>query len=410
MLNPKLELEKIQPIQLEAIEKKSDKLPENIRASIQLFNKSLEDVKCGNEDMAIIALKKAISINPSFYEAMNLLGISYLIDGKEDKAREAFFQVIQADDSSIKAMGYLEKMDGAGESNEANISPHHKRSEKGSNKRNIKSSGNIISDRSSDKGDKARNGKGLFGAWLAKGLKSENNNIYGLKYIAGILIGALLVGFIWYMVPTNKSLFTFERVENIVKNPELEEEIEKLNQRIVKLEEDITVRKEENLKLMDSFQVYKDWINRLNKADSEYSAGNYAQGADILLNTQGMTIPNDLNGRYDELWNKIRIKAAEQLYQEATSIYNGNRDKSSEVYKQAFNKYETAIAFLEDDKVTYHPALYYQAGKAAARSDELERAVELFEAVRKEFPNSSYSSYAGSRLNEIQSGREISGN
>ncbi|MDD4295754.1 MAG: tetratricopeptide repeat protein [Ruminiclostridium sp.] len=409
MLNPKLELEKIQPIQLEAIEKKSDKLPENIRASIQLFNKSLEDVKCGNEDMAIIALKKAISINPSFYEAMNLLGISYLIDGKEDKAREAFSQVIQADDSSIKAMGYLEKMDGAGESNEANVGSHQKRSEKAKNKKNIKSSSNSISESSSDR-DKSRNGKGLFAAWLARGLKSENNNIYGLKYIAGILIGVFMVGLIWYMVPTNKSLFTFEKDENIIKNPELEEEIEKLNQRIIKLEDDITARKEENLKLMDNFQVYKDWIDRLNKADSEYSAGNYSQGADLLLNTQGMTIPNDLTGRYDELWDKIRIKAAEQLYLEATSIYNGNRDKSSEVYKQAFNKYETAIAFLEDDKVAYHPALYYQAGKAAARSDELERAVELFEAVRKEFPNSSYSSYAGNRLNEIQSGREISGN
>ncbi len=397
MLNVKLELQKFRPIQLEVIEKKTERLPENIRESIQLFNKALDDVKYRNEDMAIIALKKAISLNPAFYEAMNLLGICYLVVDKEEMAREAFNQVIKADDSSIRAMGYLNKLDGAGESNEASVNIQKKRIDKKGSRNNKKS-------------DKTHNEKSLFTAGLAKGLQKEDNNIYGLKYIAGILIGVLLMGFIWYMAPTNKSLLSFERVENIVKDPELEEEIKKLNERVVKLEADITSRKEENLKLIDDFQVYKDWISRLKQVESEYLEGNFVKGADVLLNTQGTTVPDDLNSSYSELWDKIRIKAAEQLYLEGTSIYNGNRNRSSEVYKQAFLKYENAIEFLEEDKVSYLPDLYYQAGKAAARSNELERAVQLFEAIKKEYPKSSYSSYATSRLNEIQSGKEISGN
>lgn len=397
MLNVKLELEKFKPIQLEDIEGKTDKLPESIRESIQLFNRSLEDCKYGNEDMAIIALKKSISLNPSFYEATNLLGICYLIIKEEDKAREAFTQVIKDNDSSIKAMGYLNKLDGIDEPGETNINIHQKRNNKSSSK-------------NSNKSDKTYSGKGLLASLLTKGLQSEDNNIYGLKYIAGILIGALMVGFIWYIVPTNKSLFTFKKVENILKDPKLEEEIDKLNKRIVKLEGDLTARKEESLSLMDSFQIYKDWVSRLDKADTEYSAGNYAQGADILSNTQGMTIPVDLNSRYVELWDKIRLKAAEKLYQEGTGLYNGNRSRASDVYKQALIKFESAITLLENEKVSYLPVLYYQAGKAAARSDELERAIELFEAITSEFPNSQYSSYATSRLNEIKSGKDISGN
>ena len=55
------------------------------------------------------------------------------------------------------------------------------------------------------------------------------------------------------------------------------------------------------------------------------------------------------------------------------------------------------------------PALYYQAGKAAARCDQKQRAMELFESVINEYPNSSYSSYASTRLNELREGRDISG-
>ncbi|NLY18623.1 MAG: tetratricopeptide repeat protein [Clostridiaceae bacterium] len=403
MLNIKMELEKFRPVQLELLEKKSGKLPDNIRESIQLFNKSLKDVKFGNEDMAIIALKKAISINPSFYEAMNLLGICYLIADDVEMARESFAQVIEADDSSIKAMEFIKKLDGVEDTNELGSNIHLKKSNKTGSRKKVKSE-------QIRKAPKTPERKGLFAAWLAKGLQSENNNIYGLKYIVGILIGALMVGFIWYMVPTDKSLFTFERVENIIKDPELEEEIKKLNERIAKLEDDITARKEENLELMDSFQTYKDWIGRLDEAQNEYLAGNYIQSADILTNTQGMKIPDELNDKYRELWDKVRLKAAEKLYQEGTNIYNGNRNRSAEVYKQALTKFESAITFLEDDKVSYLPALYYQAGKAAARSDELERAVELFETIIRDFPGNSYSSYAASRLREIESGREISGN
>ena len=99
MLNVSFELENFQPLDLEEIEKEAGDLPEDTVKAIQLFNKALEDIKSGNEDIAIIQLKKAISLYPSFFEAMNLLGICYYAAGKEDAARSAFKQVIDAYDS-----------------------------------------------------------------------------------------------------------------------------------------------------------------------------------------------------------------------------------------------------------------------------------------------------------------------
>ena len=389
MLNVSIELENFQPLDLEKIEKEAGDLLEDTVKAIHLYNKALEDIKSGNEDIAIIQLKKAISLYSSFFEAMNLLGICYYAAGKEDAARNAFKQIIDADDSSLKAMQYLNKIDGLDCQTESN---------------------HVSKKRKNSKSNRESKDDGLFSEWIAKGLKAEDNSIYGLKYIAGILIGVLIMGLIWYMVPTNKSLFTIRREENIIKDPELENQINQLNSRIEKLEQDLENRKEENLKLMDNFRVYKDWVARIKQAEGSFNEGKYIEAAELMMNQQGTAVPDDLKNMYDSLWDQIRIKAANQYYNDGNKTYNQNSARDVNVYRAALEQYETAIALIDSDSVTYKAALYYQAAKAAARCNEQEKAVELFEYIIDEFPNSTYSSYAAARLNEIESGREITGN
>ena len=112
MLDVKGALEDFKPIDLESIEERTGELPENISEAIKLFNRALEDALSKNEDLAIIGLRKAISLDPTFYEAMNLLGLCFAMVGKERAAVSAFQQVIDADDSSIKALEYMNKLQG----------------------------------------------------------------------------------------------------------------------------------------------------------------------------------------------------------------------------------------------------------------------------------------------------------
>jgi tetratricopeptide (TPR) repeat protein len=377
-------LDSFKPINLEMVEERSGKLPENISEAIKLFNKALEDIRFKSEDMAIIALKKAISLHPVFYEAMNLLGVCYAMTGREDAAKAAFQKVIDDDDSSIKAMEYMKKLQPQSDED----------IDTGVPKKRIK------------KGEKKKSNLVLL---LEKALKREDKKLYYLKYVVGFVAGILVTSFIWYMVPTGKSLFSFDKIETIDKNPELEEKINVLNERIEKLELDLRERNDENLKLMDSFQAYKEWMTRLNEAAREYNNGNYIQSADLLFNAQENEVPEELYEYYRNLWDEVRLEAAEALYNEANKIYNNNRNKDPEVYKQALEKYETCLLYIENDRVSYKSSLYYQAGKAAARCDEKDRAVELFELIVNEYPNSSMSSYAINRLNELRAGREIGG-
>lgn len=384
MLDVKNALKDFKPIDLESVEKRSGKLPENIAEAIKLFNRALEDAQYKSEDIAIIALKKAISLHPVFYEAMNLLGICYVLAGKEDAAKETFQKVIDADDSSIRALEYLKKLQSPNGEEEIKLNAPKKK-----NMKKEKKNGSSFS--------------------FMKAIMPEDNNYYFLKYIIGIVIGVLLTSLVWYMVPTDKALFTVKKVENINKDPELIEEIALLNERIERLEKDLRERNDENLKIRDEFQIYREWVTRLNQANKEYHDGNYIQSADLLFNTGGVDVPEELYEHYRNLWDIVRLQAAQALYLEGNKIYNGNSNREPEIYKQALEKYEACIAYIEDDKVSYKSNLYYYAGKAAARCNEKDRAMELFEFIIREYPNSNISSYATTRLNELKAGKEISG-
>ena len=161
---------------------------------------------------------------------------------------------------------------------------------------------------------------------------------------------------------------------------------------------------------MDSFRVYKDCATRIREAEEIYNEGKYTEAAELMMNRQGTAVPDDLKEMYDNLWDKIRLKAANQYYNDGNKTYNGNTSRDIDIYRTALEQYETAIALIDADSVSYKAALYYQAGKAAARCNEREKAVELFEYIIDEFPNSNYRSYAAARLNEIESGMEITGN
>ena len=106
----KAELENFRPINLEEIVPEVDKITANVRNSILLYNKAIESLRSGSEDIAVIGLKKATSMNPGFNEAFNLLGICYSYMGEREKAAEAFNRVIKAESNSVLAMNIMQRL------------------------------------------------------------------------------------------------------------------------------------------------------------------------------------------------------------------------------------------------------------------------------------------------------------
>ncbi|MDO8686407.1 MAG: tetratricopeptide repeat protein, partial [Clostridiales bacterium] len=114
MINIKAELVNFPPVNIKNLEGQASELSENYRNSITLYNKAIESIKTNSEDIAVIELKKCISLNPEFFEAYNLLGLC-LINMKDSKrATEVFEKVITAEANGITAARYLRMLTGVG--------------------------------------------------------------------------------------------------------------------------------------------------------------------------------------------------------------------------------------------------------------------------------------------------------
>jgi len=108
LINFATELKNYKPIDINNLKDSCSYLPQNVRKSIEYYNEALEKIKIGSEDIAIIELKKAISINPDFYEAVNLLGLCYCLINDYKMAAETFQMVVKAENNCLKALEYIE--------------------------------------------------------------------------------------------------------------------------------------------------------------------------------------------------------------------------------------------------------------------------------------------------------------
>lgn len=394
MLNINEELLKFEFIDVESVEEKIGRIPDDMKNAIDLYNKALDDLRNDNEDIAIIALKKSIAIYPAFYEAMNLMGICYLNLGDEENARRMFNKVIQMDDNSIRASRYIDQMDGKISSEEANT---------GKSKRFRKTSSSVD--------------------WIKNGLSPERSNPYYLKYILGILLGIFAMCLVWIIVPSGSPINInfgglFKKTVDV--SPELkklEKENSELNTRLNDATEALKKANETEKQLIDQMENYTYWSAILRNLQNLAAEGKYK---DVVLQIDrdlaGLDKPEDIANEIDVLNNECKPKAVSQFYESARAIYKSNSNaRSLDVYKESADEFIMAITIIEEmeTKPNITTSVYYYGGKAIALSQYPSKeaadkeAIRCFNVVTEIAPRSEMASYSRARINEIEAGKTI---
>jgi TolA-binding protein len=396
MLNIKEELSKYELIDVTSVEEKIGIIPDDMKNAIDLYNKALEDLKSDNEDIAIIALKKAIAIYPAFYEAMNLMGLCYLSLDDEYNARRMFNKVIKMEDSSLRASNYLDKLDGKITEADNNNNTRQKKYKKAAME--------TVS-------------------WLKSGLSPERNNPYYIKYILGFLLGVLTLCLVWILVPDSSPINIdlgniFKRTESVSPQVEkLEKEKNDLAARLKDANEALRKATENEKALQSRLEQYAYWSDILRGLQKLADEGKYK---DVVMQIErdlsGLEKPEDIEAEINTLNNECKPKAISQFYEAGREIYRSNANAQSvEVYQEAANEYRMAIAIIEelDLKPNILTSVYYYGGKAIALSqypsrEEAEKeALHCFRVVTEVAPRSELASYAWGRINDIENGRTI---
>jgi len=372
MIDVMQELQNFSPIKLEDMSKDYPVIPDNVKNSIALYNKALDDIHMKNEDMAIIQLKKAIAMNPDFCEAINLLGICYVYVRDHTKAAEMFEKVAAIEKNGISAVKYVKQL------NEGNGSETGKRAKK--TVRAVKpASESPVAIQKKD----------------TPLLDTLNKVQYGLKfdmvkYAAALILGALLM----LLLGTALNLFskseeTPKTGTNLQSTPtpsvDYKSNVPDYNETVKQLQSDLNKANQER-------DYYKS-IVKLSEVQSLIDNGKYQSAADILLSLEAIKFNDDEKKVYNSMRDEIMPKAAVNAYGAGVDYFNsGNYQKALEVL-QKVERF--------DENCKYMDGVLYYIGKSNEQLGNKDDAIKAFQRVIDKYPGSRFAGWSESKMRNI---------
>lgn len=362
------EIRSFEPI---AVEKFSNN--NKMTDSVKLYNKAIEYLKTGNEDIAMIELKKAVSANPDFYEAVNLLGLCYAYTNQTEKAQELFDKVIQGENNAIKAADYL---------NFISISDTISvRKPKNTSNKPVKA---VQKKEPAVKSSFNEENVQPEYALIRKLFTQFKKPIFvaGFNILSVIcLIAALVLFFSSSSKPKQEDANSTSAAitKQLTNNNKLQEQNKALQKQLDAA----------NLKLKQ-IQISAD----ISQIYDLYGQAKYVEASDKLKTIQVSQLSADLKTKYDSIKPKAYSAAANQLTNDGYSLYRSGK------YTDAIQKLEKV--FTLGDNWPFGDRALYILGKSCVEANQKQKAAEAYQKLISQYPNSSYVKYAKSKLKAIQ--------
>lgn len=370
------EIKSFTPIDIEKYSQNQN-VSEQMIDSVKAYNKALEYLRTGSEDIAMIELKRVVAINPNLGQAVNLLGLCYAYTNQLDKAEALFNKVVEGESNVLRAADYLNFIS-AGDN--------------GMPKRNIKQNKSVTTNKVKASENKKE----------AVNKKSYSNDEVKPEYLLfkkfGSLVGQKPVALIFNIVSVIclvAALILFfssskgadkasaaEPKANTTINDNMNGESDDVNQLKKQLAE-------ANLKLK---QIQMS--DQINQASTLYNQKKYVEAADKLSAIPVHDLSADQKKRYDSLKTSVIEKAANQLTTEGNTLYNRRN------YAEAIVKLEKVFAL--GDNWSFGDKALYILGKSYVEIGDKQKGAEAYQKLINQYPKSSYVKFAKPRLTALQ--------
>ena len=350
---------------------------ETINQTIKKFNIALNYCHQDSLDLAVIQLKKVLSLNSKFIKAHLLLALLYLKNGNWDRAKIESQKALKLDSGSVLAKRYLKEADSM-------LLPGE--------------SGKLVSDVAAAESDdviRYNSGNEMIIQPIKKSAISRSNSIWGI--LLGIVLGVAVACFL--ILPQRVQSINSSNQEKIAK---ISEESDSKSAQIVEQEQQITKLQQQIETLSAQVTDYEGVdstsaaMNSLMKAVDLYmeDSSDIEGMADAMSGLDLDAISGDVSPEFTALYDKLMTKVGPEL---ATSYYNTGYDAyKAENYEVAITNLSKAYQYDNTNVNT----LYY-LGNAYYANNDLDKAKEVFDAVITNFPNTQSASAAETKLAEI---------
>lgn len=355
--------------------------------TIRKYNSALYSAQHGDEDMAIIQLKKVVNTNPKFIRANQLLALLYMMSDKKDgrtRALKILNNIIKVDVTNTTTLRYLQE-----------LSDVHSKTDYFATRSEEKKEPSRKSLPHMDEADQYK---------VITPYKEERPFVMPfVNIIIGIIIGlALMYCLIMPHIRSNEAdnankdfkQYSADQAAADSSSIALKNQNETLQARVKQLEEELGVFKgdsDSSTTILDVYDKLFKAVNAFMDEDMEKAAKNL-----IDINTDNLESSN-AKKIYNTIAATAFYDASEKLYVQGRDAYNGQNE-----YAGAVN-YNKAKEFLEKS-LKYNPdntdAMYF-LGRTYQQTSKPKKAKEYYEKIINEYPDSPRVAEASSRLREL---------
>lgn len=334
---------------------------ESINQTIKKYNQALLYCQQDSRDLAIIQLKKVLSLNPKLVKGHQLLALLYIQEHKYDLAKKSLRNAGKIDANNTTTLRYLKEANaGIRESN-----PNKKQKNE-----------ELISYQSGNE-------------TIIQPRYLKDNSAVGtiINMVIGIIIGIAITGFL--IVPGARREVQNEAKEEVL---EANNAIAAKNQTISSLEAQIEDMAAQITAAEESETDYQSRINtqeQLLQAYIAYVGADTEAAGTALGNVNRAYLGDESKQIYETIHTEVNAEYIRTLYEEGTRAY------SAQEYEEAIEKLAKVVELNE----TYENgnALYYLA-QSYRRNDDLATAKTYYQKVVDLYPGTERAATAQNYL------------
>ena len=323
---------------------------EAINQTIKKYNQALLYCKQDSRDLAIIQLKKVLSLNPRLVRGHQLLALLYLQEGMLDAAKKSLRNAGKIDANNTTTLRYLKEV-------------NQQIKEKGSSKK--KKEDDLISYQS-----------GNETIIMPNRFQDSSLGSTMVYLLIGLAVGALVIGFL--VVPGVRNKTKQEMNQQITEANEMisssAKEIAELEEAIEVLKEKLSTYEGQGAALPQQTASYEALLTAYVAfvANDHVTAGTNLE----LVDTELLT--DSAKAVYDTIWEKVSVTYFAQLYNDGYSNYTAGK------YTEAIT---SLLAVVNQDKDYRDGNAIYYLAQAYNRSGDMESARPYYQYIVDNYPN-----------------------
>lgn len=349
---------------IEQIQRNRNQL-DTINQTIKKYNQALIYCKQDSKDLAVIQLRKVLSLNPKLVKAHQLIALLYIEEGYYEKAKKALRDAGKIDTDNTTTLRYLKEVNRC-------------LKEKGKEKK--KKNDDLISYQSGN--------ETIIMPKRFRETSMWTNIVY---LIIGLVVGVAVTSFLVVPGVQNKAKQDAKK-QLLSTSDQLStngQTISGLNDQIKSLKTQLEDEQQKNSGVAEQIASYESLLN----AYGLYASGDIVKTGEALENIKRDDLSDSAKQIYDTLNGSISDSYKEALYNQAYSAY------SKGDYQGAIPTFQKLIGM--DEAYRDGSAAYYLA-QSFRKSGDLASAKQYYQYVVDNYPGTEKARTSKNYINQEQ--------